>query len=67
MASDAVHSYFWNRLNRRNDRDEFLMATPLYFAQGSFGILNRGLHLVAGIFSVFLGITIVYEKLFARS
>ncbi|MER3630962.1 MAG: urease accessory protein UreH [Blastocatellia bacterium] len=45
----------------------FLMANPLYFAQGSFGILNRGLHLVAGIFSVFLGITIVYEKLFARS
>jgi high-affinity nickel permease len=45
----------------------FVMSLPLYFTQGRFELLNRGLRLLAGVFSFFLGVAIVYEKLLASS
>jgi sulfite exporter TauE/SafE len=41
----------------------FLIGLPFHFTAGRFDILNRGIRLIAGIFSLGLGISIIYEKL----
>lgn len=41
----------------------FLIGLPFHFTAGRFDILNRGIRLIAGIFSLGLGFSIVYEKL----
>ena len=41
----------------------FLIGLPFHFTAGRFEILNRGIRLVAGVFSLCLGTSIVYEKL----
>jgi len=43
----------------------FLIGLPFHFTAGRFDVLNRGIRLVAGIFSFSLGLSIVYEKLLA--
>ena len=43
----------------------FLIGLPFHFTAGRFDILNRGIRLIAGIFSLGLGISIIYEKLIA--
>jgi sulfite exporter TauE/SafE len=40
----------------------FLIGVPMHFTLNKFAILNRGLRLVAGCFSLILGGFIVYEK-----
>jgi sulfite exporter TauE/SafE len=42
----------------------FLIGLPFHFTANRFDILNRGIRLIAGIFSLGLGASIVYEKLF---
>jgi sulfite exporter TauE/SafE len=41
----------------------FLIGLPFHFTAGRFDILNRGIRLVAGVFSLGLGASIIYEKL----
>jgi len=41
----------------------FLIGLPFHLTVGKFDLLNRGIRLVAGIFSFGLGALIVYEKL----
>jgi len=41
----------------------FLIGLPFHFTAGRFDVLNRGIRLVAGIFSLGLGASIIYEKL----
>ena len=41
----------------------FLIGLPMHFTINRFAILNKGLRLVAGFFSLILGGFIVYEKL----
>ena len=41
----------------------FLIGLPFHFTAGRFEILNRGIRLVAGVFSLCLGTSIIYEKL----
>jgi sulfite exporter TauE/SafE len=41
----------------------FLIGLPFHFTAGRFEILNRGIRLVAGVFSLGLGFSIIYEKL----
>jgi len=43
----------------------FLIGLPFYFTAGRFDTLNRGIRLIAGIFSLGLGFSIIYEKLIA--
>jgi sulfite exporter TauE/SafE len=43
----------------------FLIGLPFHFTAGRFDLLNRGIRLVAGVFSLGLGTLIIYEKLFA--
>ena len=42
----------------------FLIGLPLYFTANRFDVLNKGIRLCAGVFSLGLGAFIVYEKLF---
>ena len=42
-----------------------LIGLPFHFTAGKFSFLNRGIRLMAGIFSLILGCYIVYEKLAA--
>lgn len=41
----------------------FLIGLPFHFTAGRFDILNRGIRLIAGVFSLGLGFSIMYEKL----
>ena len=41
----------------------FLIGLPIHLTAGRFDLLNRGIRLVAGVFSLGLGMTIVYDKL----
>ena len=41
----------------------FLIGLPFHFTAGRFDLLNRGIRLVAGVFSLGLGFSIIYEKL----
>lgn len=41
----------------------FLIGLPFHFTANRFDILNKGIRLVAGVFSLGLGCYIVYEKL----
>ena len=41
----------------------FLIGLPLHFTANRFEVLNRGIRLAAGVFSLGLGALIVYEKL----
>ena len=41
----------------------FLIGLPFHFTAGRFDILNRGIRLIAGLFSLGLGMSIIYEKL----
>jgi sulfite exporter TauE/SafE len=41
----------------------FLIGLPFHFTANRFDILNKGIRLVAGVFSLGLGAYIVYEKL----
>lgn len=41
----------------------FLIGLPMHFTLNRFAVLNKGLRLVAGCFSLILGGFIVYEKL----
>ncbi|MGI8812855.1 MAG: urease accessory protein [Pyrinomonadaceae bacterium] len=41
----------------------FLIGLPFHFTANRFDILNKGIRLVAGLFSLGLGCSIVYEKL----
>jgi len=43
----------------------FLIGLPLHFTAGRFVLLNKGIRLAAGLFSLGLGSLIVYEKLVA--
>lgn len=43
----------------------FLLGLPLHFTAGRFDLVNMGIRWCAGLFSVGLGIFIVYEKLIA--
>lgn len=43
----------------------FLIGLPFHFTAGRFDVLNKGIRLVAGVFSFCLGLSIVYEKLLA--
>ena len=43
----------------------FLIGLPFHFTAGRFDILNRGIRLFAGLFSLGLGFSIMYEKLIA--
>src|SRR5215203_5438004 len=43
----------------------FLIGLPLHFTAGRFVLLNKGIRLAAGVFSLGLGSFIVYEKLVA--
>ena len=42
-----------------------LIGLPIYFTAGKFELLNRGILGLAGVFSLCLGVFIVYEKLIA--
>jgi sulfite exporter TauE/SafE len=41
----------------------FLIGLPLHFTAGRFALMNKGIRLAAGVFSLSLGGVIVYEKL----
>src|SRR6185369_3950702 len=41
----------------------FLIGLPFHFTAGRFDVLNRGIRLVAGVFSLGLGLMIMYDKL----
>lgn len=41
----------------------FLIGLPFHFTAGKFDLLNRGIRLVAGLFSLGLGVSIIYDKL----
>jgi sulfite exporter TauE/SafE len=41
----------------------FLIGLPFHFTVGRFDLLNRGIRLLAGVFSLALGISIIYDKL----
>jgi sulfite exporter TauE/SafE len=41
----------------------FLMGLPIHFTANRFDVLNKGIRVFAGLFSLALGIFIVYEKL----
>lgn len=41
----------------------FLIGLPFHFTAGRFELLNRGIRFIAGIFSLGLGFSIIYEKL----
>jgi sulfite exporter TauE/SafE len=43
----------------------FLIGLPFHFTAGRFDVLNRGIRMIAGIFSLGLGVSIIYEKLIA--
>lgn len=43
----------------------FLMGLPLYFTADRFSIVNKGVRVAAGFFSLGLGAAIVFENLFA--
>jgi high-affinity nickel permease len=43
----------------------FLIGLPMHFTLNRFAILNKGLRLIAGCFSLVLGAVIVYEKAIA--
>lgn len=43
----------------------FLLGIPLHFTAGRFDLMNKGIRWCAGLFSIGLGIFIVYEKLIA--
>ena len=43
----------------------FLIGLPIHLTAGRFLILNKGIRLLAGVFSLTLGGFIVYEKLVA--
>ena len=43
----------------------FLIGLPFHFTAGRFDVLNRGIRMIAGIFSLGLGLSIIYEKLIA--
>ncbi|MFN6962400.1 MAG: urease accessory protein [Pyrinomonadaceae bacterium] len=43
----------------------FLIGLPFHFTAGRFDVLNRGIRLVAGLFSLGLGALMVYEKMLA--
>jgi sulfite exporter TauE/SafE len=43
----------------------FLIGLPFHFTAGRFASLNRAIRLVAGLFSLGLGFSIIYEKLIA--
>jgi sulfite exporter TauE/SafE len=43
----------------------FLIGLPFHFTAGRFDVLNKGIRLVAGVFSFGLGASIIYEKLLA--
>jgi sulfite exporter TauE/SafE len=43
----------------------FLIGLPFHFTGGRFDVLNRGIRLIAGLFSLGLGFSIMYEKLIA--
>jgi len=40
----------------------FLIGLPFHFTAGRFDVLNRCIRLVAGVFSLCLGLSIVYDK-----
>jgi sulfite exporter TauE/SafE len=40
----------------------FLLGLPFHFTAGRFDFLNRGIRLAAGLFSLTLGFSIIYEK-----
>jgi sulfite exporter TauE/SafE len=44
-----------------------LIGLPLHFSAKRFAIVNRGIRLAAGVFSLAFGVFIVYEKLIART
>ncbi len=41
----------------------FLIGLPFHFTASRYEFLNRGIRLIAGIFSLGLGVSIIYEKL----
>lgn len=41
----------------------FLMGLPLYFTAGRFDIVNKGLRVLAGLFSLTWGVLLIHEKL----
>jgi hypothetical protein len=41
----------------------FLIGLPFHFTANRFDILNKAIRLSAGVFSLGLGATIIYEKL----
>ena len=41
----------------------FLIGLPFHFTSARFDFLNKGIRLVAGIFSLALGLVIIYERL----
>jgi sulfite exporter TauE/SafE len=41
----------------------FLIGLPFHLTAGRFDVLNRSIRLVAGVFSLGLGVSIIYEKL----
>lgn len=41
----------------------FLIGLPFHFTAGRFDVLNKGIRLIAGVFSLGLGFSIIYEKL----
>jgi sulfite exporter TauE/SafE len=41
----------------------FLIGLPFHFTTGRFDLLNRSIRLIAGVFSLGLGFSIMYEKL----
>jgi hypothetical protein len=43
----------------------FLIGLPFHFTANRFDILNKGIRLIAGVFSLSLGASIIYEKLLA--
>ena len=43
----------------------FLIGLPFHFTAGRFDVLNRGIRMIAGIFSLGVGVSIIYEKLIA--
>jgi high-affinity nickel-transport protein len=42
----------------------FLVGLPFHFTESRFNRFNQGLQLVAGLVSIVLGLSIVYEKAF---
>ena len=41
----------------------FLMGLPLHFTAGRFDVINKGLRIVAGLFSLTWGVLLIHEKL----